>query len=537
MRQSNKRSAGRKDAAQAPDPKRQKASILRYLQKVEGPRGQVNHNASSSRESSEEPGLPSHTPAFPVVPGMQRGGATGLLPTFPTGGAKVQTGLLQSLQRRFVQQALATPAAVGAPATKPSQQAGPPEEGEMEEEEEEEDLGGFVLHSQPAYERTLSQRCYADDGGAPPDLPATGSAEDTQSHFDLAAAGGGEPTQDAWAARERRGAGPRLQQEQAGPAGPGGGGGPVDPEELRRRLSNASNASHRTTPGLPAEERVAAAACAGLGSASRLFPIFRSRRDMKQLFLIRHGESEYNAESAKCSAQGGGWADPWIFDAPLTERGRAQAAALRGQLAALGLPADTLWVTSPLQRAIQTLLLCCPVAHLLPPVGAAAAAGASCSSEDAAPDSGSRDGAACSSGSGPGSGDGASSSGARPPVVCVRHEISERVCTTGDIGHPASQLRQLFPQLTGELAALPEVWWHTREDKVNCSLRKRFELHEPKSHVLSRIGDFRKWLLARPEKVVVAVGHSCYWNALWMQLTGSKPDRMRNCELLGPIWV
>ena len=52
-------------------------------------------------------------------------------------------------------------------------------------------------------------------------------------------------------------------------------------------------------------------------------------------------------------------------------RSALQAIQLRKELAALDLPADTLWVTSPLQRAMQTLLLACPHAHLLQPAGAA----------------------------------------------------------------------------------------------------------------------------------------------------------------------
>lgn len=76
----------------------------------------------------------------------------------------------------------------------------------------------------------------------------------------------------------------------------------------------------------------------------------------QHLYIVRHGESEYNAATA---AAGTGWDDPLIFDAPLTARGRAQACELRNTLAALGLPADVCWVTSPLQRAIETLVLAC----------------------------------------------------------------------------------------------------------------------------------------------------------------------------------
>ena len=113
----------------------------------------------------------------------------------------------------------------------------------------------------------------------------------------------------------------------------------------------------------------------------------------QELYLIRHGESEYNAA---CAASGSAWADPLIFDAPLTKLGRRQVRAyvvatgglpapaavlqppapqasprgcrrappqargLRRRLHEMALPPDTLWVTSPLTRAIETLLLACP---------------------------------------------------------------------------------------------------------------------------------------------------------------------------------
>ena len=148
--------------------------------------------------------------------------------------------------------------------------------------------------------------------------------------------------------------------------------------------------------------------------------------------------------------------------------------------------------------------------------------------------------------------------------------------STGDVGHPASHLRKLYPQLSGPLAALPEVWWHqgTAPDKLNCVLQKRFGSCEPRDQVTvswvvgmgdskgrcegsaracvaaasvqlpclnwlrrlmpfspqARIGAFRRWLTGRPESVVVAVGHSSYWRSFEGVCRGSKPDHMFNCE-------
>ena len=66
------------------------------------------------------------------------------------------------------------------------------------------------------------------------------------------------------------------------------------------------------------------------------------------IFLIRHGQSEFNA------AHSDGEPDPLIFDAPLTELGRAQATEARVEAMDLG---NSQVITSPLTRAIQTALL------------------------------------------------------------------------------------------------------------------------------------------------------------------------------------
>lgn len=84
-----------------------------------------------------------------------------------------------------------------------------------------------------------------------------------------------------------------------------------------------------------------------------------------------------------------------------------QAIALRKELAKLNLPPDTLWLTSPLQRAMQTLLLACPTAHLLGGGGASSSA---------------RDGDAENSSAAP------NGSSERPPNVVVLPCITEKVC-------------------------------------------------------------------------------------------------------------
>lgn len=80
---------------------------------------------------------------------------------------------------------------------------------------------------------------------------------------------------------------------------------------------------------------------------------------MKEVHLIRHGESEFNAAFALKRV------DPMIFDAPLTARGQEQAAALREEVASLNV--ETV-IVSPLTRAIQTAMSafanCSPKFHI-----------------------------------------------------------------------------------------------------------------------------------------------------------------------------
>jgi broad specificity phosphatase PhoE len=65
------------------------------------------------------------------------------------------------------------------------------------------------------------------------------------------------------------------------------------------------------------------------------------------IFLIRHGQSEFNAVF-------NGSGDPMIFDAPLTDLGRDQARAGRAKVRELGIKHV---ISSPLTRALQTASL------------------------------------------------------------------------------------------------------------------------------------------------------------------------------------
>ena len=63
------------------------------------------------------------------------------------------------------------------------------------------------------------------------------------------------------------------------------------------------------------------------------------------IYLIRHGQSEFNAAHVQ------GCPDPMIWDAPLTALGREQARKARAEIAGLGIQQV---LTTPLTRAIQT---------------------------------------------------------------------------------------------------------------------------------------------------------------------------------------
>lgn len=62
-------------------------------------------------------------------------------------------------------------------------------------------------------------------------------------------------------------------------------------------------------------------ASSSLVAGQKMFPLFRRRDGCKKLYIVRHGESTCNAAMA---ARGSGWADPQIFDAQLTDKGRQQ---------------------------------------------------------------------------------------------------------------------------------------------------------------------------------------------------------------------
>lgn len=267
--------------------------------------------------------------------------------------------------------------------------------------------------------------------------------------------------------------------------------------------TTATGASDRS----PSCSNPASGAAVAVASSRQLFGIFRPVSQIKRLHIVRHGQSTYNEA---VEARGSAFADPrHIFDAPLTTLGRRQAGGeLRRALSRMNLKVeDTLWIVSPLTRALETFALGCPFWEEGLGIGRG---------------EGKEERAAASA---------AASPAPRPRTpklaVAVRREVSERLCTSGDIGLPASKLKSNWPALAslGALESLPEHWWHGGPH-ANCAEQQKFTLPERTAELESRVAAFRKWLHSRPEKNVVVVGHSVYFRSL-----------QRSCSAAGGVKV
>ena len=292
------------------------------------------------------------------------------------------------------------------------------------------------------------------------------------------------------------------------------GGGPVveeivaAPSLLTAGTTTTAAASDRS-PSCSNASAAAALAAVAATSSRQLFGIFRPVSQIKRLHIVRHGQSTYNEA---VEARGSAFADPrHIFDAPLTALGRRQAGGeLRRELSRMNLRVeDTLWIVSPLTRALETFALGCPFWA-----------------------EGYGLGKGGSGGGGKGDGESAARLEKKTPMmpprqlaVVVRREVSERLCTSGDIGLPASTLKRNWPALDslGALDSLPEHWWHGGPDS-NCAIARRFGLPERAQELEARVAQFRKWLHSRPEKNVVVVGHSVYFRSL-----------QRSCSAAGAV--
>ena len=162
------------------------------------------------------------------------------------------------------------------------------------------------------------------------------------------------------------------------------------------------------------------------------------------VYLIRHGQSEFNA-----AAHHG--VDPMIFDAPLTELGRAQADQVRGEIADLGIRQV---ISSPLTRAIQTALRIF---------------------DDLAP-------------------------------ITIEATHREWLTHSCDVGSPPEKLSSDFPMLSFD--HLDDHWWHkgpVNENDVPV---------EPESVFHGRVQDFFDVLAAAETRPVAIVGHGNFFQEM-----------------------
>jgi len=166
----------------------------------------------------------------------------------------------------------------------------------------------------------------------------------------------------------------------------------------------------------------------------------------KTVHFIRHGQSTFNQATGTTP-----WVDPMLFDAPLSDYGEAQVAALRPETAALRVE---LVVTSPLTRAIQTAL-------------------------------------------------GAFSDDAPIVVEALNRERLEASC---DLGRPPRALKADFPSLSFD--HLPERWWYNEGGDPHEIVS------EPEEVFNGRVAAFRRWLAERPENRLAVVGHGAFLRAL-----------------------
>lgn len=144
--------------------------------------------------------------------------------------------------------------------------------------------------------------------------------------------------------------------------------------------------------------------------------------------------------------------DPVIFDAPLSPTGHEQVAQARPLAQRLGVE---LVVTSPLTRALQTAI------GLF--------------------------------------GDSA------PFLVTPLHR--EKLSNGCDVGSDPASLTASFPGI--EFSHLPPCWWYDHHERD-----PRGFAVEPPEVFAGRVGEFREWIMTRPEQRIAIVGHGLFFKQL-----------------------
>ena len=203
------------------------------------------------------------------------------------------------------------------------------------------------------------------------------------------------------------------------------------------------------------------------------------------IYLVRHGQSMHNISDV--AQYGDTGADATLFDAPLSPHGKEQVAALKGNAE---LATAELCVTSPLTRAVQTLLGAFPEAP----------------------------------------------KGGCPPVE-LWPLAAEHLTDSCDIGSSPTALTKTFPKLKAPIAKLPEVWWYTDEetsrDDAEASRVKYREcgFMEPESTLIKRVDALVAAMRARPEERIALFGHSDFFNFLMERHCGVYDYWLENAEV------
>ena len=177
----------------------------------------------------------------------------------------------------------------------------------------------------------------------------------------------------------------------------------------------------------------------------------------KVVYLVRHGKSEFNrAQKIKGEVY-----DPYIFDAPLTDLGKAQAVEA-GRALKLKVPTIDLAATSPLTRAIET---CISVL---------------------------------------------SGYGQQGVPITVVPDATEFAYMSCDFGSCPSVLQEKFPEF--DFSGVPEYWWYG-PDKVLGSVDaarntfKEHSYHEPFESCAKRVERLIEWFKTRQERRIVLTCH------------------------------
>ena len=155
--------------------------------------------------------------------------------------------------------------------------------------------------------------------------------------------------------------------------------------------------------------------------------------------------------------------DPMLFDARLSDLGVAQVADARQ--AAAGIGADLI-VVSPLTRALQTA-------------------------------------------------SGIFGDRRIPTIVSSLHR--ERLESSCDVGRAPALLAPEFPMF--DFDHLADIWWHDGEkDDRGIAV-------EPDHSFSRRVGEFSRWIAARPEATLAVVGHGTFFHSLAGRY-------LQNCEIM-----